>query len=939
MRIFISFILCSAFYSAFSCNYNVVGTFDGANYSVWTAPSNTVGVFSQEATVVNSGTHALKAVVNTASAWAMRIYPQCFQVLQKDSIYEVSFWVNGTVGTNVKIVLQHHDAINPVEISNQTYSIAQTGWHKKTVALTSNNSYTNGKIKFVFPDVATYYIDDVTVDEKSPESATFIAPNNSKIHFSGAATVKLSNTKAVLYRFPENYARSTTKLTTPYVSWSDSSKAAASSGISVDFKTNSKNIKIHFAENTVTTGGVANLAFAVYKNGNLYQTLLSGDDNYTISINETQQESNIWRITLPSFAQVDFTGLEIDASATLEDLPIDNRKVYVAIGNSITHGNGQTNFSTHLTYPWQVADSLGFHLYNWGIGGSKINELVFNNFAQSGISPHVVTVLWGYNDFNCPSANCNTGDYIKNNTLVYYKNLMTNLSNTFPNAIIMGILPTFSTTPDKSAIRSLNYLRAEQEKVLQELMLTNNNVCYFNGADYTNASHLVDAVHLNDAGATAIANRIIGELLNKNIPNVTMKHILVNRSEYEKVGDIMYDLQDESEGYINYSIIGGNTGSYFKINANSGVIAVNNVFPDIANQVDSIVLTVKAGPRNYKVKIVDAFDYFIAIHPQYTRLNVHQNLALAGSSPYAVYHNVWGKGSAVADNNFRMSSMVHPDSPDSTVFIWDTPEKASTFGGESVWSYLNILWGNRYNQRNDLSEFPVRLGDLQALDFEFDVEQLFGTQTYKIASNQFFTKESSLVPFSSHKGDFFMVFDQVGNFIPSYADYFSDTTILGKPFAMMHDSTGTIENVQGYQLRRVIIKNNEKLLQGKIDFKELYNSFTSRGFLDKDLYFPNIQFGIEVTEGWGAVRINQCKFTPQSALTTSIKEESENDIVFANLAKESIYLGQNEAQYSLYNMQGQLLQLGFSNQFAVNNLSTGMYLLFVNGKAYKIIIE
>ncbi len=942
MRLFATIL--SLFFSVFSiqaqCNFSPlgIGTFDGANYSAWllssVVNSTQLGTYQQEDVVVKSGTHSVKIDVTTAHNWGMRFFNNCNHILKQDSIYEIRFWVNGGAGKTIKVALQDNSGAQPFIIKEQSVLINGNGWNEYLVPIQSTGNFTRGKVKFTFPEVGTYYVDDITIEEKSPEAATFIKPNDSKIKFSGVVDAIKDDSKVEFYRFPKNYALSNTALTDPFVQWTNSKRACGSSGISVEFKTNSKNIKVFFTENIVNTQeDNEKLAFGIYKNGVLHDQQTFNNNDVAVSILNPSGDFNIWRITLPAIAQVDFTGLEIDASAILNDFPLDNRKVYVAIGNSITQGVGQENASTHLTFPWQVADSLGFQLYNWGIAGSKINELVFDNFASSGITPNVVTVLWGYNDFNS-----NSDSYIINNTLVYYKNLMTKLSMNYPNAIIVGILPTFSNSEDRSEIRSLNYIRNEQEKILQDLMLSNNNICYFNGADYTNASHLSDDVHLKNSGATVVANKIIEEILNKSLIDLSTKQITVHRSEYEKIGDVMIDLRDESEGYVNYTITQGNTDSYFNINSTNGVITVNKQFPDVANQVDSIVLMVKVGVRTYKVKIVDAFDYFIATHPEYVRLNNPAQADFKPNNPYTVFHNIWGRGNAGVDQDFRMSSLVHPNSPDSTIFIWDTPGKAEMFNGASVWCYLNVLWGNRHDLRTDLPNFPIRVGDLESLDFEFDVEQIFGTQSFKIAANQFFTNESSVVPFRNNQGDFFMVFDQVGNFMPDYADYFSDTTILGKTFAMMHDSTGTM-NLKGYQLRRAIIKNNDLLMSGKIDLKNIFNSFTSRGFLNEDLYFPNIQFGIEVTDGWGAIRLNKLEFTPKNNVVTHNNLLDINNRVFPNPAKELLYLGDEIVSYSLLNLQGQLIQSGVDNKINVHTINPGMYILKIKGKSHKIIIE
>ena len=508
------------------CDFSTtgIGTFDGNSFLSWglytSAGGGELGVFSQDNAEVHRGPSALKAEVNVSHSWGMRTFSSCDYIFKKDHIYKVKLWLNGGIGKSVKVAIQQHDGGTAAVIAEESVVIDAAGWKAYELELSSDGDYTKGKVKLTFPDVGVVSVDELTMQEFPPKTFMKVLANDARIQFSGVADQTTNADSAVLYRFPRSYATSDTKLTNPQVSWTTSNRAAASSGIALSFRTNSENIKVHFEEKRDYTGGVFTLAFAVYKNGVFQQVMKETTDVVELSLHNSGGQMVSWTITFPAFGQVNFTGLEIESGATLENYSVDNRKIYVAIGNSITHGQGQTDLSTHLTYPWQVADSLDYQLYNWGIGGSKVNELVFDNFSAAGITPDVVTVLWGYNDFNCAHANCNTDAYITDHTLIYYRSLMTRMANAFPSAIIMGVLPTFSTTPDKSFVRSLSYLRSEQEKILLDLKNTFSNICYFDGLSVTDAMSLSDAVHLNDAGATAIAHRIITELNHKVVVDV-----------------------------------------------------------------------------------------------------------------------------------------------------------------------------------------------------------------------------------------------------------------------------------------------------------------------------------------------------------------------------------------------------------------------------------
>lgn len=47
------------------------------------------------------------------------------------------------------------------------------------------------------------------------------------------------------------------------------------------------------------------------------------------------------------------------------------------------------------------------------------------------------------------------------------------------------------------------------------------------------------------------------------------------------------------------------------------------------------------------------------------------------------------------------------------------------------------------------------------------------------------------------------------------------------------------------------------MLNGTLDILEMFNMFIDEGFLNELQYIYHLQFGIEVTSGWGAIQFNQ----------------------------------------------------------------------------------
>ena len=147
--------------------------------------------------------------------------------------------------------------------------------------------------------------------------------------------------------------------------------------------------------------------------------------------------------------------------------------MYIAIGNSITHGMGINSYSTRLTYPYILADSLGYELYNWGIGGSKIYDGVLSNFS-TGLEPDLVSILWGYNDVHYSGSDA----YLANNSFPQYETILTTLLNDYPNACVLAILPTYTTNPTNTTARTIDSLKNGQLEIIQQLQESYSNLYY-----------------------------------------------------------------------------------------------------------------------------------------------------------------------------------------------------------------------------------------------------------------------------------------------------------------------------------------------------------------------------------------------------------------------------------------------------------------------------
>lgn len=416
--------------------------------------------------------------------------------------------------------------------------------------------------------------------------------------------------------------------------------------------------------------------------------------------------------------------------------------------------------------------------------------------------------------------------------------------------------------------------------------------------------------------------------------------ILVQRTEYEVVNEVIYDINDPLEdGTIAiYSITSGNTDDYYKINSKTGKLKMKLVIDDVFDVVQTDALTVSTATTTYEITIVDAYDYFMStLDASYTVMSLHNEAYIDSNAEWTAINNLWGKGSAEPNVDFRIATIYKTDVTDTPIFIWDVPSKASDYGGASVWCYNNILWGNRINTREDLMGFPFKISSIDQLTLDFDFENLFGDDDYKIAMNMFMTDEEDLTAFSNNDGDFFMTFDQNGTYVPPYPEVLPDTTILGKNYRLLYDPESRPDTHPGYERRRAIILNNEQLLQGTIDVEQLFTRFQDENWLDQNQSIANIQLGIEVTDGFGAVRVNSANIN-MSVLAIDDYLIDKNIAMYPNPASDIVSIKGNNIDVSnihIFNILGQEVTRNIkidqlnpdTIQLNINDLKEGIYII------------
>ena len=524
MKLSLIILLLSANFFAFSQCFDSGGTgdFEGENalnqFVTGTQGNGTLEVTSEDK---YSGNQSLKATVSVAGVWQVRVFNTgtCYFEILSGEYYTVSFYAKGEIGDAINVSIMNNTTVD----QNEDVVIRSSNWQLYTVTFEAVMNSSTGRIKLIFKDEGTYYVDNIQLNSldcngDSDGSASLdncgicsggntgvtpindcsfqsIPPTNSNLIFEGVNDVDISENKATLYRFKKEYALD--EVSGYYLQ----KRAGATSGVKLRFKTNSPKIKAYFQENTSISDDVFWHTFDVFKNGE-YQFDSQG---WEIEMENPSQEMTEWSITFPSFSNAEFLKLEIINGFSLSPIS-KNKPVYVAIGNSITHGMGINTYSTRLTYAYILADSLGYELYNWGIGGSKIYDGILNNFS-TGLEPDLVSILWGYNDVHYSGSDA----YLANNSFPQYETILTTLLNDYPNACVLAILPTYTTNPTNTTARTIDSLKNGQLEIIQQLQESYSNLYYLNGNDYTDDSGLNDDVHLNQTGNQSLAYGIIND--------------------------------------------------------------------------------------------------------------------------------------------------------------------------------------------------------------------------------------------------------------------------------------------------------------------------------------------------------------------------------------------------------------------------------------------
>jgi lysophospholipase L1-like esterase len=277
--------------------------------------------------------------------------------------------------------------------------------------------------------------------------------------------------------------------------------AVLTTGVTIRFRTDSASIRANFNHlSFVVTEGTG---YVVFQDG-VFDRLVT--DLETVDIPSVQPGLPVTvEIACPSYDEVTFADLELDAGASLFPLPPDKRPRYFALGDSITHGSeldADTKADSTASYPWVLARAKGWHLFNLGVGASKVTP-AFGSML-SGQQADVITILWGLND----KAHDNEVALFVSK----YDALLDNLRVGQPFTPVYCITPITSTSegPGSNGYTLDDYRDAINTLVAARQATGDCNLHLIHGEDLTTLADLADGAHFSVAGAERFATSLAG---------------------------------------------------------------------------------------------------------------------------------------------------------------------------------------------------------------------------------------------------------------------------------------------------------------------------------------------------------------------------------------------------------------------------------------------
>jgi lysophospholipase L1-like esterase len=426
------------------------------------------------------------------------------------------------------------------------------------VLLGANNSFCN-----VVDDVK----DPNSIKECKTEkkSKLIISADDSRIKIHGAKFTKMVNGEMIMHRHTDKMYEGSTNILR-----FNPEKAKSSTGISIRFKTKSPSVKVNLRiSEEVLKKKPASSDIGIFQELNSISIPhhsspvkpITPNDKYRITyeigkaftinvVSENVGSLVEYKITLPIFIDINLVGLELESGYDLVDYTEEIKPVYVAYGNSITHGRAQN--ATYETYPYLISEWMNWELYNIAVGGGKTSKYMAEMIRDKFTHIDYMTVLIGYNDY--AGGGESTKTYTAN-----YTEFLDIARDKHPNTIIycLTLTATTTTTSPESDVKAEEFRQVVRDVVKARQKAGDNKIFLIEGEDISSIADLKKKVHFTVEGALRVADKLYLEI-NKTLSTETTnnKKVGVNIYPNPATDTLMIDCKSNIEYVRIYDLSG-----------------------------------------------------------------------------------------------------------------------------------------------------------------------------------------------------------------------------------------------------------------------------------------------------------------------------------------------------------------------------------------------
>jgi lysophospholipase L1-like esterase len=285
-------------------------------------------------------------------------------------------------------------------------------------------------------------------------------------------------------------------------------KTRNATGGVLTFCTDSETLSIRFDILDVSWVGTA---FGVYENGGLIREFFFPQKTaeVVLDVDSTQKGLSCFEVTLPTHADAVFRNVEICDDAELKPVPESARPVYVALGDSISHGVGQEG-ATHKTWPFLLSEKLNAELFNLAVGGGKVSVPIAE-MLEDWSKIDLITVLVGYNDLHFDRK---TPEAYRER----YAELLDAIRAIHPETRIACITALYTERPESDKTgHSIQEFRDELIDLVRERQKADARLILIEGDQISSRANLRDGgvkdpVHLSVDGAAMLADELYKKL-------------------------------------------------------------------------------------------------------------------------------------------------------------------------------------------------------------------------------------------------------------------------------------------------------------------------------------------------------------------------------------------------------------------------------------------